>query len=101
MCGTPMIRRSPVRISEASRTNPVSTFNVPLASWMTDGFHFKLRKDDDWELNSSNRVWTPGDGTMLYVKSGQVSVRHEALARTDLPLEVLFPAASGVHRRWN
>ena len=96
MYGTHMIRRSRLRhFPELSRTDPISTFDVPLASWMTGGFHFKLRKDNDYEPDSSNRIWTPGDGNILYVKSGQVSVRHETLARTDLPLEVLFPAALG------
>ncbi len=85
---------------ESSRSDPVSTFKVPLAAWMTSGFNFKLVGNgpdgkDVWEPDSSNRVWTPGDGVLLWVKSGQVSVHHEELTLTNFPLEVLFPAVLG------
>jgi 1,4-alpha-glucan branching enzyme len=81
---------------ETSRADPVSTFNVTLAPWMTEGFHFKLFNHDNvdrWEPEWSNRVWTPGDGALLWVKSGQVSVRHTELKLTNAPLEALYPAS--------
>jgi hypothetical protein len=85
---------------ETSRSDPVSTFAVPLAAWMTGGFHFKLvgtspDGKDVWEPDGSNRVWRPCDGSTVWVKSGQVSVRGQPLALTSLPVEVLFPAALG------
>jgi 1,4-alpha-glucan branching enzyme len=91
---------SAVYFPESSRNDPVSTFAVPLVAWMTAGFHFKLvgtRPDGtpDWEPDGSNRVWRPCDGSTLWVKSGQVSVRSQPLALTSLPVEVLFPAALG------
>jgi 1,4-alpha-glucan branching enzyme len=85
---------------ESSRNDPVSTFSVPLAAWMTGGFHFKLvgtgsDGKDFWEPDASNRVWRPGDGSTVWLKSGQVSVRSQPLTLASLPVEVLFPAALG------
>ena len=85
-------------IDQSSRdeANKSSTFTFSLASWMTNGFHFKfMRNNYDgkpyWESESSNRVWRPVDGSTVWCKSGQVSVRKEALALVDLPVEMLLP----------
>jgi 1,4-alpha-glucan branching enzyme len=83
---------------QSSRSDPVSTFAVPLQPWMTGGFHFKLIGKDGggnpvWEPDSSNRVWSPGDGASLWLKSGQVSVRDRPLELKSMPVEVLYPAA--------
>ena len=85
---------------EASRSDPVSVFIVALAPWMTAGFHFKLvgtapDGKESWEPEGSNRVWRPCDGSTMWVKSGQVSVRSQPLVLTALPVEVLFPASLG------
>jgi hypothetical protein len=87
--------------SETSRdsvTN-VSTFRVPLLPWMTAGFHLKLMKTgggpkgaDLWEADTANRVWRPGDGSSLWLKSGQCDVRTQPLALTGFSLEVLYSA---------
>jgi len=86
---------------EWARADPESTFSIPLASWMIAGFHFKLvgprtaGKDDLWEPDGSNRVWTPADGKEVWIKSGQVSVRGRKLALGSWPIEVQFPASLG------
>jgi 1,4-alpha-glucan branching enzyme len=75
----------------------ISTFTVPLAGWMTAGFHLKLvgRNPDGselWEPDASNRVWRPADGATLWLKSGQCDVRSAPLTLTATTLEVLVPA---------
>ena len=84
------------RFSESTRIDQAftSTFSIVLAPWMIKGFHFKLTKNEIWEPDASTRVWRPGDGASLWLKAGQVSVRHEPLAMIDLPIEVLVPATS-------
>jgi 1,4-alpha-glucan branching enzyme len=77
----------------------VSTFTVPLASWMVAGFHLKLMTygangNKIWEADSSNRVWRPCDGASPWLKSGQCDVRSQPLALTPVQLEVLVPAAA-------
>jgi 1,4-alpha-glucan branching enzyme len=77
----------------------VSTFTVPLASWMAAGFHLKLMTtgangNQIWEANASNRVWRPCDGASLWLKSGQCDVRNQPLALTPVQLEILLPAAA-------
>jgi 1,4-alpha-glucan branching enzyme len=75
----------------------VSTFIVPLFSWMTAGFHFKLTTDGTgnqvWEPDASNRFWRPCDGVSLWIKSGQCDVRNQPLALTAVDLEILLPAS--------
>jgi 1,4-alpha-glucan branching enzyme len=84
---------------QTSRDDPASTstFAVQLRSWMTAGFHFKLvghnGGNPPWEPDSSNRVWSPGDGASLWLKSGQVSIRDQPLELIAMPVEVLYPAA--------
>jgi 1,4-alpha-glucan branching enzyme len=82
--------------------NYISTFTVPLASWMVGGFHFKLmlpasgaNSQAVWEPDASNRVWRPGDGNVLWIKSGENDVRSQPLALTPFPVEVLYPASLG------
>jgi len=72
-----------------------STFIVGLQQSMTRGFHFKLVSADAdcWEPERANRVWRPGDGASLWIKSGQVNVRREPLVLTQVPVEVLYPAS--------
>jgi 1,4-alpha-glucan branching enzyme len=77
----------------------VSTFSVPLASWMAAGFHLKLMTYGAdgiqiWEADSSNRVWRPCDGASLWLKSGQCDVRSQPLALAPVQLEILLPAAA-------
>ena len=77
----------------------ISTFNVTLAGWMTNGFHLKLmcpprnNQGAVWEPDASNRVWRPGDGKAIWIKSGENDVRNAPLALTSFPVEVLYPAA--------
>jgi 1,4-alpha-glucan branching enzyme len=75
----------------------VSTFIVPLSSWMTAGFHFKLMtygtQNQVWESDSGNRYWRPCDGASLWIKSGQCDVRNQPLALTTVDLEILLPAS--------
>ena len=82
---------------EASRANAVSGFAVPLAGWMTAGFHFKMVTADGgyWEPDASNKVWRPSDGSAMWMKSGQASVRNQPLTLTSVPVEALIPAALG------
>jgi hypothetical protein len=74
----------------------VSTFRVTLTSWMTAGFNLKLMqpgKNDQpsvWEPDSSNRVWRPYDGNLLWLKSGQCDLREAPLQLTPIALEVLY-----------
>ncbi|HUI64370.1 MAG TPA: alpha-amylase family glycosyl hydrolase, partial [Bacteroidota bacterium] len=83
--------------SEASRADPVSTFVVRLAPWMTGGFHFKLvgagQNGNDWEPDGSIRVWRPSDGSTMWVKSGQVSVRSKPLTLVSVPVEAVVPVS--------
>ena len=88
--------------SESARDDATatSTFNVTLAAWMIAGFHSKLMSpgtgvngQDVWEPDVSNRVWRPGDGNSLWVKSGENDVRSQPLTLTAFPVEVLYPAA--------
>jgi 1,4-alpha-glucan branching enzyme len=87
-------------VPEAARDDAagVSRFDVTIQSWMVGGFHFKLLgpggEDGDWEPEASNRVWRPADGLSVWVKSGQVSVRRAPLALTNVPMDVLYPAAA-------
>lgn len=89
----------PIAFPETGRDGNVSTFGVPLTSWMTSGFHLKLfSKPDDhgnivWEPDASNRVWRPCDGKELWLKSGQCDVRGQQLTLTPLTVEVLMPAS--------
>jgi 1,4-alpha-glucan branching enzyme len=86
---------------ETSRddVNNVSTFSVALLPWMTAGFHLKLMKigggpngSDLWEADTANRVWRPGDGVNLWLKSGECDVRNQPLSLTPVALEVLYSA---------
>jgi len=75
----------------------VSTFQVKLTDWMTQGFNLKLMRSvpggsDVWEPDTANRVWRPCDGTEMWLKSGQCDVRSDALTLTDVPVEVLYSA---------
>ncbi len=84
--------------SERDDAATVSTFYVPLASWMTGGFHLKLMTRDasgneSWEPDAANRVWCRADGISLWLKSGQCDVRAEPLQLSKLVLEVLMPAS--------
>jgi 1,4-alpha-glucan branching enzyme len=87
-----------VEFPESARNKSTleSTFTVPLQAWMTNGFNFKLVKrsgdDSQWESDSANRVWRPGDGNSMWVKSGQVNIRKSPLVLTDVQVEVLYPA---------
>lgn len=94
----PYNNNSPIFVNEQSRVGINSTFSLTLASWMTHGFHFKFvsarhANDETWEPDTLNRVWRPVDGDKLYLKSGQLSVRHAPLVLQTFPVEVLFPAA--------
>lgn len=88
---------APVEFQEEKRDDErsVSTFRVTLASWMTGGFHFKLKAAGIWEADSANRVWCPSDGDTVWIKSGQCDVRKTALAPTVYPVEVLYPSSFG------
>ncbi len=80
--------------SQASRADPVSTFSVPFAAWMTAGFHFKMVSADGfWEPNASNKVWRPADGSAMFLKSGQASVRNAPLTLTSVPVAALVPVS--------
>jgi hypothetical protein len=80
----------------------ISTFEVTLQPWMTPGFNFKLKKPagdaghgrthDVWEVDSVNRVWCPGDGNNVWIKSGQSSVSSWPVEPAMAPIEVMFPA---------
>ncbi|MDB5348524.1 MAG: 1,4-alpha-glucan branching protein [Schlesneria sp.] len=93
----PYHNNSAMFVGEHSRTGNNSTFSLPLAAWMTTGFHFKFvtarhGNSETWEPDALNRVWRPVDGDKLFLKSGQLSVRHTPLALQGFPVEVLFPA---------
>ena len=49
-----------------------STFAVQLEDWMHDGFYFKLKNRDYYEPDRLNRVWKPGDGDNVWMKSGHL-----------------------------
>jgi 1,4-alpha-glucan branching enzyme len=90
----------PTFFNESARNDAtgVSTFTVPLLSWMTSGFHLKLMRPahdnqpDVWEPDASNRVWRPCDGVHLYLKSGQCDVRNQPFALTPVAVNVLYSA---------
>jgi 1,4-alpha-glucan branching enzyme len=79
----------------------ISTFTVPLTSWMTTGFHLKLMTygasgNQLWEADAGNRVWRPCDGPVLWLKSGQCDLRSRPLTLSSVDLEILLPAAADV-----
>src|SRR3954471_9409605 len=72
----------------------VSSFRVPVEPWMQGGFHFKfIDARGQFEEERHNRVWRPGDGPVVYVKSGQVSVRTKPLALQVLDVALVLPRA--------
>ena len=91
----------PIFISESARNDAtsISTFNVTLADWMTNGFHLKLMcpprngQGPVWESDAAIRVWRPGDGKAIWIKSGENDVRSAPLALTSFPVQVLYPAS--------
>ena len=71
----------------------VSTFELPVAEWMKRGFSFKWRTSDGTlESDRFNRVWRPGDGMNVNIKSGQVGLSTMALVRKETTIELLFPS---------
>lgn len=52
-----------------------SEFRLALQPWMAAGFHFKLvDAQGRFESEACNRVWRPGDGDDIVVKSGQATL---------------------------
>jgi 1,4-alpha-glucan branching enzyme len=96
----PYVANGPsIYFNETSRNTAtgVSTFAVPLSSWMTSGFHLKFTANDAngdqvWEPDSAIRVWRPCDGDTLWLKSGQCDVRSQQFNLTSVPLTVMLPA---------
>lgn len=70
-----------------------SDFVIPVRPWMERGFHFKLVGSDgrDWEAERSNRVWRPVDGSEIWLKSGQVSLRPQPLQIETAPIDLIYP----------
>jgi 1,4-alpha-glucan branching enzyme len=87
---------SAIYFPQTGRADPVSTFAIALAPWMVKGFHFKfVDPKNNFELDTANRVWRPGDGKTLWMKSGQVSIRNTPLMLTAAPVQLLYPSAMG------
>jgi len=86
-----------VFVNESARSPAgVSTFDVPVAPWMREGFHFKfVSAGGEFEPDRASRVWRPGDGDTVYVKSGQASVRPRPLQRLPLRIDLLYPRTLG------
>jgi 1,4-alpha-glucan branching enzyme len=73
-----------------------STFFVPVLDWMREGFHFKLvTPGGEYEPERSNRVWRPGDGPEVWLKSGQVSLRPAPLQPVTAPIRLIYPQTLG------
>ena len=87
----------PAYFVESSRddVNGISTFQVALLPWMTSGFNLKLVQPagNVWEPDAANRVWRPGDGASLWLKSGQCDLRSQPFSLTAVALEVLYSAS--------
>jgi hypothetical protein len=81
-----------------------TTFVVPIDDRLRDGFHFKLigagSQNDfrDFEPDYSNRVWRPGDGPEVWIKSGQVDLRPQAIALLNVPIDFIHPPSLGTPR---
>ena len=94
------VKESPAPGQDAVTT----TFAVPLDDRLRAGFHFKLvgagQQNDfqDFEPDSCNRVWRPGDGPEIWIKSGQVDVRPQAIALVSIPVDFIYPPALGTPR---
>lgn len=57
-----------------------SEFRLALQPWMAMGFHFKLvDAQGHFESEACNRVWRPGDGDNIVVKSGQATLLPPAV----------------------
>jgi len=88
--------------SQPSRDGVTTTFVVPLDDRLRDGFHFKLigagNNFHDFEPDSSNRVWRPSDGPEVWIKSGQVDVRPEAITLLNVPIDFIYPPSLGTPR---
>lgn len=84
-------------INETSRDEAIitSTFTVPLADNLRNGFNFKLANDQDFEPDTANRVWRPSDGAEIWIKSRQVDVHSTAIVLQNETIDFLFPPALG------
>ncbi|MBV9611181.1 MAG: hypothetical protein JO091_01860, partial [Acidobacteriaceae bacterium] len=91
------------RLPESHRdeTTHTSTFAVPLSAARQSGFYFKLiglgdqRDFSDFEPDRSNRFWQPSDGAEIWIKSGQIDVRSEAIASLSVAIDFVFPPLLG------
>jgi 1,4-alpha-glucan branching enzyme len=85
-----------IEFDEASRDNgaQVSVFDVVLLGWMRRGFHFKwVTSEGKYEGDRQNRVWRPGDGDRVFVKSGQVGLHTVPLRLMDVSIRAIYPAS--------
>jgi hypothetical protein len=86
-----------VHESRADESTATTTFVVPLDDRLRAGFHFKLVGADfqDFEPDYSNRVWRPSDGAEVWIKSGQVDLRSQAITLLSIPVDFIYPSALG------
>jgi 1,4-alpha-glucan branching enzyme len=87
--------------SQRDDATATSTFVVSLDDRLHAGFHFKLigagSPNDlkDFEPDYSNRVWRPGDGPEVWIKSGQVDLRTKPIALRSVPIDFIYPPELG------
>jgi len=71
----------------------LSTFVIPMAGWMRDGFHYRfVTSPSEPENLREVLVWRPADGARVFLKSGQVSVRTAPLAAKQITINAIYPA---------
>ena len=70
-----------------------TTFIVELNEFC-GGFHFKLvSAGGDDEPDAWIRVWRPSDGAEVWIKSGQVDLRPQAISPVDTTIEFVYPTS--------
>jgi 1,4-alpha-glucan branching enzyme len=87
-----------VKFPEAQRDDSTrtSSFTVPLADVRRSGFYFKLvDPGGGLEPDSANRFWQPSDGAEVWIKSGQVDVRSQAIFPLAVDVDFIFPPVLG------
>jgi 1,4-alpha-glucan branching enzyme len=94
----------PMPNTSSSVEDSETIFEVQLDDHLRNGFHFKLvgkgSQNDfkDYEPDFSIRVWRPSDGPEVWIKSGQVDLRPEAIALEKVPIDLVYPPTLGIYQ---
>jgi 1,4-alpha-glucan branching enzyme len=82
--------------SARNNTTNISTFVIGLTPALQSGFHFKLVSSaGDYEPDNTIRFWTPSDGPIIWVKSGDVIVQSTPMTPLQIGVDFFSPLALG------